>query len=74
MKSYIFEVELHREEDGRWSAWVEAPQQRCLASPCAPACRRAAGRASGRGRHVGVRKGRLNFLSAGHICMYGERT
>ncbi|MGH8072121.1 MAG: type II toxin-antitoxin system HicB family antitoxin [Candidatus Entotheonellia bacterium] len=24
MKTYIFEVELHREEDGRWSAWIEA--------------------------------------------------
>jgi len=23
MKTYIFEVELHREEDGRWSAWIE---------------------------------------------------
>ena len=24
MKTYIFEVELHREKDGRWSAWIEA--------------------------------------------------
>ena len=24
MKSYIFQVELDREEDGRWSAWIEA--------------------------------------------------
>ncbi len=24
MKTYIFEVEIHREEDGRWSAWIEA--------------------------------------------------
>jgi predicted RNase H-like HicB family nuclease len=24
MKTYIFEVELHRDEDGRWSAWIEA--------------------------------------------------
>jgi predicted RNase H-like HicB family nuclease len=24
VKTYIFEVELHREEDGRWSAWIEA--------------------------------------------------
>jgi predicted RNase H-like HicB family nuclease len=24
MKTYIFEVELHQEEDGRWSAWIEA--------------------------------------------------
>lgn len=24
MKSYIFQVELHREEDNRWSAWIEA--------------------------------------------------
>jgi predicted RNase H-like HicB family nuclease len=24
MKTYIFEVELHREDDGRWSAWIEA--------------------------------------------------
>jgi predicted RNase H-like HicB family nuclease len=24
MKTYIFEVELHREEDGRWSSWIEA--------------------------------------------------
>jgi predicted RNase H-like HicB family nuclease len=23
MKTYIFEVALHREEDGRWSAWIE---------------------------------------------------
>ena len=24
MITYIFEVKLHREEDGRWSAWIEA--------------------------------------------------
>lgn len=24
MKTYIFSVELDQEEDGRWSAWVEA--------------------------------------------------
>jgi predicted RNase H-like HicB family nuclease len=24
MKTYMFEVELRREEDGRWSAWIEA--------------------------------------------------
>lgn len=24
MKSYVFQVELAEEEDGRWSAWVEA--------------------------------------------------
>jgi predicted RNase H-like HicB family nuclease len=24
VKTYIFEVELHREEDGRWSTWIEA--------------------------------------------------
>ena len=24
MKTYIFSVELEQEEDGRWSAWVEA--------------------------------------------------
>jgi predicted RNase H-like HicB family nuclease len=24
MKTYIFEVEIQREEDGRWSAWIEA--------------------------------------------------
>ena len=24
MKTYIFEVELHREDDSRWSAWIEA--------------------------------------------------
>jgi predicted RNase H-like HicB family nuclease len=24
VKTYIFEVEFHREEDGRWSAWIEA--------------------------------------------------
>ena len=24
MKTYIFSVELEHEEDGRWSAWVEA--------------------------------------------------
>lgn len=24
MKTSIFEVALHREEDGRWSAWIEA--------------------------------------------------
>jgi antitoxin HicB len=24
MKTHIFEVELHREEDARWSAWIEA--------------------------------------------------
>jgi predicted RNase H-like HicB family nuclease len=24
VKSYIFQVELHREEDNRWSAWIEA--------------------------------------------------
>jgi predicted RNase H-like HicB family nuclease len=23
MKTYIFEVELQREDDGRWSAWIE---------------------------------------------------
>jgi predicted RNase H-like HicB family nuclease len=23
MKTYIFEVGLHREKDGRWSAWIE---------------------------------------------------
>ena len=24
MKSYVFRVELEEEEDGRWSAWIEA--------------------------------------------------
>jgi predicted RNase H-like HicB family nuclease len=24
MKSYIFKVEMEQEEDGRWSAWIEA--------------------------------------------------
>jgi predicted RNase H-like HicB family nuclease len=24
MKTYIFSLELEQEEDGRWSAWVEA--------------------------------------------------
>lgn len=24
MKSYVFSVELAEEEDGRWSAWIEA--------------------------------------------------
>jgi antitoxin HicB len=24
MKTYIFQVELVREDDGRWSAWIEA--------------------------------------------------
>ncbi len=24
MKTYIFRVEIEQEEDGRWSAWVEA--------------------------------------------------
>ena len=24
MKTYIFPVELEQEEDGRWSAWIEA--------------------------------------------------
>jgi predicted RNase H-like HicB family nuclease len=24
MKTYIFEVEIQREDDGRWSAWIEA--------------------------------------------------
>ena len=23
MKTYIFQVELHQEADGRWSAWIE---------------------------------------------------
>ena len=23
MKSYVFQVELEQEEDGRWSAWIE---------------------------------------------------
>ena len=24
MKSYIFKAEMEQEEDGRWSAWIEA--------------------------------------------------
>ncbi len=24
MKTYIFQVELEQEEDGRWSVWIEA--------------------------------------------------
>lgn len=24
MKTYIFEVSIEQEEDGRWSAWIEA--------------------------------------------------
>ena len=24
MKSYVFRAELEQEEDGRWSAWIEA--------------------------------------------------
>ena len=24
MKSYVFRVEMQEEEDGRWSAWIEA--------------------------------------------------
>ena len=24
MKTYVFRVELEEEEDGRWSAWIEA--------------------------------------------------
>ena len=24
MKTYLFQVELEQEEDGRWSAWIEA--------------------------------------------------
>ena len=24
MKSYVFHVELAREDDGRWSAWIDA--------------------------------------------------
>ena len=24
MKSYVFRVEMEEEEDGRWSAWIEA--------------------------------------------------
>jgi predicted RNase H-like HicB family nuclease len=24
MKTHIFEVEIHQEGDGRWSAWIEA--------------------------------------------------
>jgi predicted RNase H-like HicB family nuclease len=24
MKTYLFQVEIEQEEDGRWSAWIEA--------------------------------------------------